>query len=171
MLTVALAALLAGIVIGIYIGLAMEPGEATATGLTGLRSVLPDTQMHREIRFTLCEHCLEETVDTAGFIGYTEKELKAFYGGNAEVAFSGNGVCIRQTVEGCCPAHYLLSENAVGQLCVYMTDPETLHKDLVRVLTGYTRGDLNDAAPDSLDKGLVFATLGEIDGFLESMES
>lgn len=171
LILLAVTALVTGLAIGMLLGLNLGEENVTAVGATGLKSVLPTTRICKETYFTKCTHRLDELVDPKGFIGYTEEEMRAFYGDNAVKRFTTEEVVVTQTVDGCCPAHYLLKHNPSGELCVYMTDPVTYGQNLVKVLPGYSREELTQSLAAPLAEGVVFATLSEIDGYLENMES
>ena len=172
LLLVAVLALVAGTVMGMAIGLSIaQPEESAQTGAIGTASVLPDTRIIRNVTFTRCEHTLSMPVEAAGFVGYTREELAAFYADYEVMEFSGERVTIRQQVTGCCPEHLLLREDGDEVLSVYRMDETYFSEELQRVLPFAALSSLPEETRQNLRAGIVFATLRDIDAYLEGIES
>ena len=171
MLILAAVALMAGMVIGVFLGLNMPREDDAATvGRLGVRSVLPGMELERRITYTRCAHETVKQLDPAAFIGYTREELAAFYSGDAVVRFDEEGVVILHTVAGCCPEHVIL-HLGTDEFTVSRTDPESFSESLLHTLPLDEAVSLTAEERAALAEGLVFDTLGEIDAYLESMES
>lgn len=172
LLLVAALALIAGIAIGLAVGLAIEPvDESAETGSIGTASILPDTAIERVVTFTRCEHTLCLPVESAGFVGYTQEELSAFYADYEIERFDRERVTLAQRIDGCCPEHLLLREDGDGAVCIYRTDATVFAEELMHALPFEGLSALPEETRTSLREGIVFATLGDIDAYLESMES
>lgn len=165
-------AMIAGAAIGLAVGLAIEPADESAeTGSIGTASVLPDTRIERVVTFTRCDHALRVAVESGGFIGYTREELAAFYADYEIERFDRERVTLTQRIDGCCPEHLLLREDGDGAICVYRTDGTVFTEELVHAVPFEGLSALPEEVRTSLREGIVFATLGDVDAYLESMES
>ena len=170
-----LAALVVGFGLGVGVGVWVAPGAGEAllreTAVSGPASVLPDTVMQREYRFSRCAHSVSTAIDTSAFIGYTTEELERFDSPD-EVRFpAGGAVTIVHSVDGCCPMHYLLRLDEASRLCVYHTDAALFTTELIQQLAFDSQGECSADDAANLAHGVVFDTLAEIDAYLESMES
>ena len=171
MLVLAAVALIAGLVVGVFVGLNLPKEEdAAAAGRLGTRSVLPGTEIERQTAYTRCGHRQVEPIDPACFVGYTEEELAAFYRGDRISAFDGKRVVIDRTVEGCCPEHVIL-RLVNGAFTVGQTDPVTLTEQILHTLPLEETVTMTNEERSALTEGLVFDSLSDIDAYLESMES
>lgn len=172
LLLVAILALIAGANIGLAIGFAAAPAaESSETGNIGTASVLPDTKIERIVTFTRCEHTVSVPVQSNGFVGYTEEELATFYADYEIERFDSEQVIVTQRVDSCCPAHLLLREDGDAALCVYRTDATFFSEELQQALPFEHLSALPEETRRSLREGVVFATLGDIDAYLESIDS
>lgn len=172
MILLTILALAAGLVIGVFIGLAIDANEQTAeeTGNTGVVSVLPGAVIEKYIRFDGCGHTLSVPVESRAFIGYTEDELAAFYDTGSVDSFSSTYAAISFVQVGYCPNHYVLGI-VDGLLCVYRTSAETLARDIVQVIQAVDPLEFPEEERMLLETGVAFDTLEQIDAYLESVES
>ncbi len=166
-------ALVAGCALGILVGLAIRTSEPEAeqTGRIGIQAVLPTTALERRIEFAKCGHTEHIPLLNEAFIGYTQEELQAFYKTCRVTEFTREQVVIQQTLDTCCPEHVLLRARQDGTLCVFQTDSEFYIEQLIRVLPVDARADLAEEERKRLEEGIVFDTLGDVDAYLEGMES
>ncbi len=165
-------ALIAGTVIGLFIGLTIaEPDEPVAeTGNTGVVSLLPGAVIEKYVRFESCGHTLCIPVESNPFVGYTEEELAAFYEDGTIDVFRSDYAAISFVHDGYCPEHYVLGLMD-GLLCVYRTSAETFAREVVSVIQSVSVSEFTEEERAALTEGIAFDTLGEIDAYLENAES
>ena len=173
LLLLAIVGVAAGLTAGVAIGMSIDPGRlsAKAAGNVGTAAVLPDTRIERVVTFTRCAHTLTLPVETNAFIGYTREELADFYADYEVARFDGERVTVSQRVTGCCPKHLLLREDGDGALSVYRTDEEFFSEQLVRSLPVTGFASLTEQERAALKAGVVFDSAGEIDAYIESVDS
>ena len=173
MIALTVVALLCGMVIGLWIGLSIEPdGEQLAqTGNVGVASVLPTTRMARGVLFEKCGHTLDASLSTDAFIGYTQSELETFYPDASVVTFSAEQVYLRQSIDAFCPEHFELRLEEDGALCIFQTDPKLFTENLVQTLDAALVDDMSPSDRNCVRNGLGFDSLADIDSYLESAES
>ena len=165
-----------GLLAGLFIPRAQEPaapeaGErAAAVDRIGLASVLPDTVLRMEYRFTGCGHTLSRIVDNSRHIGQTGPELVEDYPGSTVLRFSAEQVELQCTCTGACPQHVTLKADESGQLHILQTDPETMETASLQTLTVYASA-FDPETAEELYEGISFDSVTEIDQYLENAES
>lgn len=165
-LLVAVAAVMAGVGIGVLIGRRTTSADAKRTE----DRIGDTTRMERVIHFETCAHETGVPMDPAAYYGYTRDNLAAHYPMASIISFSAEEVRLLQAVPGYCPRHYILRLRDDGMLGVMRTDEAFLTEELVTLVPDET-AQLLPNERKHLEEGLPFDTLSEIDTYLESIGS
>ena len=160
--------------IGLAAGFGAKGGEnaeeAMPVGSIGEICILPDTSVRIELHYALCDHTEQRELEKTEWIGKTKREIAALNPGDSIAVFSREEVCLVRVIEGSCPAHLHLGVHENGQLLVYRKNADTLENETVLLLPT-TVERLDRSVQESLEKGLLFNTMDEINAYLESAES
>lgn len=159
-----------GFLVGWLVHPAPAPGDPSqSVGEIGDSIILPTTAVTWEYRFTMCEH-VRTVKNNRNVIGMSKDELTAKFSGSEILQWDQEQVSIKRTIEGCCPAHYLLQLNDRQIICVYQVDSNTFEKVLYMELTTDS-GSIDAEAMQELKTGVCLNTLDEINEYIESVES
>ena len=143
--------------------------EAEAAGNIGTVSILPDTDVVWKYRFTQCGH--ELTAESgADLTGYTLPDIIAAYPDCRVTEMSADRTAIERRLDEYCPQHYVLIWTEEDTLSVFRTEAETMHSAELMQLA-VEPGSLDPSLLEPLRSGLAFASLMEIDAYLEDAES
>lgn len=166
LLWTALIAALAGVAAGAAIGFR---GGRDATIPAEVR-IGPETRIERIMHFDACSHETESGMDTAAYVGYTRSDLAAHFPEASIIRFSADEVLLMQAQDGYCPRHYVLRLRDDGMLGVTQTDDAFYTEELV-TLVAKEPAQFLPSERNSLEAGLPFNSLSEIDAYLESIGS
>lgn len=119
------------------------------------------------VRFGACGH--EVALDPPGSVaGMTRKELAIAYPDDTIEIFDAEYVRMAKSVDGYCPAHYLLTMGE-GVLVISKMDLATLaQKEVMRIIADTSALDEDSLA--ALSKGVTFDSLEDINAYLEGAE-
>lgn len=166
LLLIGLLALLAGTAIGLLIGLSVGKTQEDAQEAR----IGDGTRMIRAVHFDACAHETDIVMDASAYIGYTRAELAAHFPDASIIRFGEGEVRLMQVNTGYCPKHYILRLRDDGRLGVMRTDEALFTEELV-TLVADEAVMLLPSERNSLESGLPFNSLSEIDAYLESMGS
>lgn len=127
-------------------------------------------ELLQTLTYTRCEHSVTRRVAApVEIIGKTLDEVRPLYDGWQITEFSASLIKMTQQPEIHCPDHMVLLPDETGMLCVFQNrygDALALVSELSTQLA-----DLPAAMQEEVRDGLGFATLGELEQWLESAES
>lgn len=136
----------------------------------GANVVNESSKIVYEYEYDLCGHIYEEYHEpTDELIGLNEQGLKDFFTEARSVEFSENEVRVKFLLNQICPQHVLLKyEN--GRCVVYRNKMGT--EEMVAEQTFSIDEDSWDSEwLSSLEQGVVFESIKELESFVEDMES
>lgn len=164
-------ALIAGMVIGVGIGLSLQkPEQAAEVSYMALVSIGPDTAIRSRLIFTECTHQYETQIAAAPYVGFTRAQLADAFPLCKISRFSAEEVLLERTVDGYCGKHLLLRSEQEGKLSVLQMNQDTLA--LENKFSVEFNAELLDAATlAELQSGVAFDTMDDLNAYLESVES
>lgn len=126
--------------------------------------------LHQTFTYTRCEHTVTRRLTApAELAGKTLEDVKPLYEGWTITEFSPTEIKMEQRPDIHCPDHMVLMPNGAGVLCVF----QNKYGDALALVSELeTRLDtLPAAVREELKSGVGFATLTELEEWLESVES
>ena len=129
-----------------------------------------DCQIIQHMTYTPCGHDMtrRQTIPQE-LAGKGREELSAAYDGWQITSFASAEVVMEQTLPLYCPEHVVLLPDEGGMLCVFQNkygDALALVKEIDMLLT-----ELPDDVQQTIRKGKGFATIEELEKWLESADS
>ena len=142
--------------------------EEPNTGVSdiGERSVLPSSRVWVRHVFETCGDALTEAFE-GDLTGLSESELLEVC--SRVEGMETSDITLERSVAGCCPSHYLLKWDR-DALCVFSADATT-YQPIMLTTVEIAQEILSAATQQALADGVLFASLSEIDQYIESMES
>ncbi|HOF95475.1 MAG TPA: hypothetical protein PLE79_08040 [Clostridia bacterium] len=148
----------------------VEVPEAQPVGHIGKPSILPETEVKLNYEFLLCGHVIEKTEKDGELTGLRLEDIANKYPDCRVLEFDEAHVVISRELERYCPKHYILFLDDNNKLCILHTDEADFEKEVVTVLN-YDVSALPEEVLDLLKEGISFASLEEINLYLEDAES
>lgn len=168
--------LLTGFLLGIWIkfpGTQAAPMEylpAEQVSTSGERSILPQTSVLVRYTFLRCGHILEQPYEKNDLVGFTAAQVEKLWRDAKVMELDDKNAVIERELLTCCPAHVMLHMTDERALCYTKTD-ETDYDKQHSTPIEFDAVQLPEEVQRALQNGIVFGTLGEIDAYLEGMES
>ncbi len=133
-------------------------------------ATLADCQIIQHMTYAPCGHDLtRRQVIPTELVGQNREALSAAYDAWQITSFASAEVVMEQTLPLYCPQHVVLLPDESGMLCVFQNkygDALALVKQLDLLLT-----ELPDEVQQSVRTGLGFATIEELEQWLEGADS
>lgn len=164
-------AILAGILIGVSIGIALTPNDdGAAVAAMEMVSVGPNTAVRTRLKFDGCAHEYERLLDNARFVGATRQELLEHFPKHTIVRFSAEQVVLEQEIDGCCQRHYLLKLADNGGCAILKFDEEAMEMNTAVPIDVDTDA-FDETVLSELRSGVAFDSMDEVNAYLEGLES
>lgn len=170
-------AMLAGLMLLLIVALVPKstvddpvPPEAAQVRSDTQQTTNTDCQLIQHMTYAPCGHELtRRQVIPAELAGKNREAVSAAYDTWTITSFASAEVVMEQTLSLCCPEHVVLMPDEGGMLCVFQNkygDALALVKELDLLLT-----ELPDDAQQAVRTGKGFATIEELEQWLEGVES
>lgn len=129
-----------------------------------------DAEVESVTYYALCGHKeIKRLPAGKELIGKSRSDIEALYPDWTITDFTSDCVTIEHSVALRCPKHYILKSKDQG-LSVYRTDAAKLEESEVASFE-MDVGNLPEDIQQMLSDGMVFETLGEIEAYLEDLDS
>ncbi|MGN0755168.1 MAG: hypothetical protein ACI4ME_12000 [Aristaeellaceae bacterium] len=170
-------AMLAGLMLLLIVALVPKstvddpvPPEAAQVRSDTQQTTNADCQLIQHMTYAPCGHELtRRQVIPAELAGKNRETVSAAYDAWTITSFASAEVVMEQTLSLYCPEHVVLMPDEGGMLCVFQNkygDALALVKELDLLLT-----ELPDDAQQAVRTGKGFATIEELEQWLEGVES
>lgn len=162
-------ALIAGMLIGASIVLAVYSNQKESiqrergAGVE-LSSVVQNTT------FSACGHTASHTVESSELSLLDIQTIASQFPDSTVKKETDGTIVVQKEVDGYCPEHFVLKCDDMGTLSVYKTNPQTAVSEEVQKLSNDVSLLENDLVAE-LENGLAFASMADIDVYLENIES
>lgn len=169
MLICTVLALIAGILIGASIVLSVCADQKSGVVRTE-DDVLKEPSIVQKTTFAACGHTVAYPLENMGLATLDMQTIASRFPDSTVKQESDGTIIVVKESDNYCPEHFVLRYDASGALTIYKTNPQTAVPEEVRGLSGDVSLSESETL-EELKQGIPFASMAEIDIYLENIES